>query len=87
MDFILKLRDDGDHSVILDEIGNKYFDKLLKTRLYPYQKQGILFAARAGRALIADEMGLGKTPAGHRRGRTVKKSFALRQSLLFAQLR
>lgn len=34
---------------------------LLQTRLYPYQIQGALFAARAGRALIGDEMGLGKT--------------------------
>ncbi|MGO8694661.1 MAG: DEAD/DEAH box helicase [Rectinemataceae bacterium] len=34
---------------------------LLKTRLYPYQRRGILFAAAAGRSLIADEMGLGKT--------------------------
>ncbi|HBI45741.1 MAG TPA: helicase SNF2 [Planctomycetales bacterium] len=36
-------------------------DKLLKTTLYDYQKQGALFAARAGRCLIGDEMGLGKT--------------------------
>ena len=36
-------------------------NKLLKTRLYPYQKSGSLFAARAGRCLIADDMGLGKT--------------------------
>jgi len=34
---------------------------LLKTRLYPYQAEGALFAASAGRALIGDEMGLGKT--------------------------
>lgn len=36
-------------------------DGLLKTRLYPYQRNGIRFAATAGRSLIADEMGLGKT--------------------------
>ncbi|MGH6627252.1 MAG: DEAD/DEAH box helicase [Burkholderiaceae bacterium] len=40
---------------------DKALSKLLKTRLYPYQAEGALFAARAGRALIADEMGLGKT--------------------------
>jgi superfamily II DNA or RNA helicase len=34
---------------------------LLKVPLYPYQSEGVLFAVRAGRALIADEMGLGKT--------------------------
>ncbi len=35
--------------------------KLLRTRLYPYQAEGALRAARAGRLLIGDEMGLGKT--------------------------
>ncbi|NLF32110.1 MAG: DEAD/DEAH box helicase [Planctomycetes bacterium] len=36
-------------------------DRLVKARLYPYQRAGALFAARAGRCLIADDMGLGKT--------------------------
>ena len=35
--------------------------KLLKANLHPYQAEGALFAARAGRSLIGDEMGLGKT--------------------------
>lgn len=35
--------------------------KLLEVPLYPYQRQGALFAAKAGRCLIADDMGLGKT--------------------------
>ena len=37
------------------------FKKLLKVSLYPYQRKGVLFAAKAGRSLIADDMGLGKT--------------------------
>ncbi len=37
------------------------FKNLLNTQLYPYQKTGALFAAKAGRCLIADDMGLGKT--------------------------
>jgi superfamily II DNA or RNA helicase len=37
------------------------FKKLLKANLYPYQRKGILFAAKAGRCLLADDMGLGKT--------------------------
>jgi superfamily II DNA or RNA helicase len=40
---------------------DKALTKLLKVKLYPYQAEGALFAARAGRALIGDEMGLGKT--------------------------
>jgi superfamily II DNA or RNA helicase len=34
---------------------------LIKGELYDYQREGALFAARAGRCLIGDEMGLGKT--------------------------
>jgi superfamily II DNA or RNA helicase len=34
---------------------------LLKVPMYPYQREGAFFAARAGRCLIADDMGLGKT--------------------------
>lgn len=37
------------------------FDGLLKTPLPGYQREGALFACRAGRAILADEMGLGKT--------------------------
>ena len=37
------------------------FKKLLAVPLYPYQCEGALFAAKAGRALLADDMGLGKT--------------------------
>lgn len=37
------------------------WDDLLKARLLPYQREGVLFAATAGRSLIADDMGLGKT--------------------------
>jgi superfamily II DNA or RNA helicase len=40
---------------------DKGLDRLLKTRLYPYQAEGALFAARVGRVLLGDEMGLGKT--------------------------
>lgn len=35
--------------------------KLLKMPMYKYQREGALFAAKAGRCLIADDMGLGKT--------------------------
>ena len=44
-------------SVYTDEV----LDALLTTTLYPYQKEGVRFAVKAGKAIIADEMGLGKT--------------------------
>lgn len=37
------------------------FNRFVNAELYPYQKEGVLFAAKAGRVLIADDMGLGKT--------------------------
>lgn len=66
LDFIAEVRD-RTHMV---ERLNKAFPKgiespafatLLKVPLYPYQREGALFTARAGRSLIADDMGLGKT--------------------------
>ncbi len=37
------------------------FATILKTELFPYQREGALFAVTAGRCLIGDDMGLGKT--------------------------
>lgn len=48
-------------TLIQTKYADKHLDGLLKAKLFPYQEQGILFAAKAGRCLIADEMGLGKT--------------------------
>jgi superfamily II DNA or RNA helicase len=42
-------------------IDSTLFDTVLKTPLYPYQREGALFAVTAGRCLIGDDMGLGKT--------------------------
>src|SRR5262249_41280652 len=36
------------------------FKDLVKVNLYDYQREGALFAARAGRCLLGDDMGLGK---------------------------
>ncbi len=45
-------------------IRSAIFRNLLKVTLYDYQREGVLFAARAGRCLLGDEMGLGKTIQG-----------------------
>ena len=42
-------------------IDDPQWEGFCKINLYPYQRQGALFAAANGRVLIADEMGLGKT--------------------------
>lgn len=66
MAFIAK-HQDADHrravveTELLQEIDSPLFVTLLKSTLYPYKRQGALFAARAGRCLIGNDMGLGKT--------------------------
>ena len=42
-------------------IQSNIFEGLINTRLYPYQKEGIIRILDAGRVLLADDMGLGKT--------------------------
>jgi len=37
------------------------FNHILKTNLYPYQREGAFFAVKTGRCLLGDDMGLGKT--------------------------
>ena len=64
VDFIATIRDGHTRQALITRNINqrkKYFDKLITTPLYPFQKDGVLFAAKAGRSLIADDMGLGKT--------------------------
>jgi superfamily II DNA or RNA helicase len=66
LNFVARLRDDEKRRTEIDKRFRsngavRGFDKLLKVKLYPYQQQGALFAAKAGRCLLADDMGLGKT--------------------------
>jgi len=64
--FIAQVRDQAALVRAVDQafprgVHSAAFNKLIKTKLYPYQRAGALFAARTGRCLIADDMGLGKT--------------------------
>lgn len=61
MQFVLEQRERNQRKAWVDSLTDEDFGCLLSTRLYPYQEEGIRFAAKAGRAIIADEMGLGKT--------------------------
>ncbi len=63
---IAQVRDRARLAARVDElfpggIDSPAFKGLLKVPLYPYQREGALFAAKAGRCLLADDMGLGKT--------------------------
>ena len=55
---------------------------LLKGELYEYQREGALFAARAGRCLIADEMGLGKTVQALAAAEMMARQFGVERALI-----
>lgn len=61
LSFVLETRERTLRAQWVNALTHDDFAHLLNTTLYPYQEEGIRFAASAGRAIIADEMGLGKT--------------------------
>lgn len=83
LEFIIEKREAVRRAELLD---NKYADGklsgLLRTRLYPYQEEGILFAVRKGRSIIADEMGLGKTIQAIGAAELLRKEFNISSVLI-----
>jgi superfamily II DNA or RNA helicase len=63
-------------------VADKALNKLLRIKLYPYQREGALFAARAGRCLIGDEMGLGKTVQAIAAAELFARHFGVRRVLV-----
>ena len=62
LNFIIEKRDAHNREkLLISDISDAVLDGLLKVSLFPYQKEGVRFAFRVGKAIIADEMGLGKT--------------------------
>ena len=66
MAYVAECQDAAHRRAVVDArlpegIESPLFNALLKTELYPYQREGALFAVQAGRCLLGDDMGLGKT--------------------------
>jgi superfamily II DNA or RNA helicase len=85
--FVAGIRDREHRSAVLARAypkgtHDKALARLLKVRLYPYQAEGALFAARAGRALIGDEMGLGKTIQAVAAAELFARHFGVRRVLV-----
>jgi len=66
----------------IKNIKSEYFDELIRADLFPYQREGVYFAAQAGRCLIADEMGLGKTIQAIAAAELMKKEFGIGRVLI-----
>ncbi|MBI4763156.1 MAG: DEAD/DEAH box helicase family protein, partial [Deltaproteobacteria bacterium] len=65
-------------------INSPIFKNIIKTNLYPYQKEGALFAVKAGRCLIGDDMGLGKTIQAITATELMAKLFGIEKVLIIS---
>lgn len=62
LEMVISERERLQRATLIEEVyTDETLDALLTKNLYPYQKEGVRFAFKAGKAIIADEMGLGKT--------------------------
>jgi SNF2 family DNA or RNA helicase len=84
MDFVLENRENNRRNLLISDSYNENnsLDHLIDTTLFSYQKEGILFAAKAGRSLIADDMGLGKTIQAIATAELLKKEFKISNVLI-----
>ena len=83
--FVAQVRDAEHRRAVVDERygdGGQRMARLLKVRLYPYQREGALFAARAGRSLVADDMGLGKTIEAIAAAEIMAREFGVERALI-----
>ena len=69
---------------IKDGANSPVFKNILKTKLYPYQREGALFAMEAGRCLIGDDMGLGKTIQALTAAELMAKLFQIQKVLILS---
>ena len=86
LEFILEQREKERRVQLLKErigdIESEYFSSLIKADLFPYQREGVYFAVKAGRSLIADEMGLGKTIQAIAAAELLKKELNISRVLI-----
>lgn len=62
LEMVISERERLQRATLIEEVyTDETLNALLTKNLYPYQKEGVRFAFKAGKAIIADEMGLGKT--------------------------
>ena len=85
--FVAQIRDgERRHTALVEAypkgIQDKALARILKVKLYPYQAEGALFAARAGRCLLGDEMGLGKTIQAIAAAELFARHFGVRRVLV-----
>jgi len=85
--FVAEVRDRARRTRLIQDafprgVRDAAFRTLLRCRLYDFQREGALFAARAGRSLVGDEMGLGKTVEALAAAEIMAKQFGVERVLI-----
>jgi len=82
LQMIVTHREKANRERLVEKQGKKLVDQLVNVPLFPYQEEGILFAAKAGRAILADDMGLGKTIQAIAWAELLQRNFHARKVLI-----
>ncbi|MDR1782682.1 MAG: DEAD/DEAH box helicase, partial [Dysgonamonadaceae bacterium] len=83
MEYIIDYREHSFRQKLADAYrSDEDFTGLINAKLYPYQKEGVLFAFKAGRSLNADEMGLGKTVQAIAAAQMFRKERGIEKTLI-----
>jgi superfamily II DNA or RNA helicase len=89
LEFVGERQDEEHRRTILqahlkEGIDSAIFKNILNTSLYTYQREGALFAVKAGRCLIGDDMGLGKTVQALAAAELMANLFSIQKVLIIS---
>lgn len=82
LEFIVQKRDKKHRRQFVAEKKSALISGISKSKLYPYQTQGVLFAVKSGRCILADDMGLGKTLQAIVSTEALRKYFGIGTALI-----
>ena len=82
LEYIVQERNKKQRHQLVDNKQTELFKNISKSKLFPYQEKGVLFAVKAGRCILADDMGLGKTLQAIVCTEVLRKQFNINTALI-----
>jgi SNF2 family DNA or RNA helicase len=82
LEYIVQERNKKQRQQLVANQQTELFKDISKSKLFPYQEKGVLFAVKAGRCILADDMGLGKTLQAIVCTEVLRKQFNINTALI-----
>jgi SNF2 family DNA or RNA helicase len=82
LEYIVQERNKKQRQQLVANQQTELFKDISKSKLFPYQEKGVLFAVKAGRCILADDMGLGKTLQAIMCTEVLRKQFNINTALI-----